>query len=78
MVNNSASGFSFATNAAEIKSLKGTLVKIDVKDFSLLEDKPLMGYIIRISDNEGQYIVGCRMLEDNMDIYEYVECNYKG
>lgn len=78
MVNISASGFSFATNAAEIKSLKGTLVKIDVKDFSLLEDKPLMGYIIRISDNEGQYIVGCRMLEDNMDIYEYVERNYKG
>ena len=38
----------------------------------------MVGHIIRVSDNEGQYIVGCRMLEDNMDIHEYVERNYKG
>ena len=78
MVNISASGFAFSTTAAEIKNSKGTLVSLNVKNFPVLEDKPLIGHIIRVSDNEGQYIVGCRMLEDNMDIHEYVERNYKG
>ncbi len=78
MVNISASGFAFATGAAEIKESRGALVTLNVKDFPLLSGKQLVGHIIRISDNDGQYIVGCRMLEDNMDIYEYVEKNYKG
>ena len=78
MVNISASGFAFATYAPEIKGAKGTLVTLDMKDFPVASGRQLTGHIIRISDNEGQYIVGCRMLEDNMDIHEYVERNYKG
>ena len=78
MVNISASGFAFSTYATEIKGAKGTLVTLDVKDFPVASGRQLVGHIIRVSDNEGQYIVGCRMLEDNMDIYEYVERNYKG
>lgn len=78
MVNISASGFAFSTYAKEIKGAKGTLVTLDVKDFPVASGRQLVGHIIRVSDNDGQYIVGCRMLEDNMDIYEYVERNYKG
>ena len=78
MINLSASGFAFATYAKDISKAKGTLVKVDVKDFSLLAGKTLVGHIIRISDNDGQYIVGCRMLEDSADIETYVEKNYKG
>ena len=78
MVNISASGFAFATYAPEIKGAKGTLVTLDMKDFPVVSGRKLTGHIIRVSDNEGQYIVGCRMLEDNMDIHEYVERNYKG
>lgn len=78
MVNISASGFAFATYAKDIKNAKGTMVTLDVKNFPVVNGRQLTGQIIRISDNEGQYIVGCRMLEDNMDIYEYVKLNYKG
>ncbi len=78
MVNISASGFAFSTRAAEIKSAKGTVVSLNVENFSVLKNRALVGHIIRISDNDGEYIVGCRMLEDNMDIYDYVERNYKG
>ena len=73
MVNISANGFAFATRAAEIKNLKNTMVAVRVNEFPVLDGKDLVGYIIRISDHDGQYIVGCRMLEDNMDIYNYVE-----
>lgn len=78
MVNISANGFAFSTREADINKAKGMKVSLQVKDFALLEGQALVGHIIRISDNEGEYIVGCRMLDDNMDIYEYVERNYKG
>lgn len=78
MVNLSASGFAFATTAEEVKASKGTMVKLNARNFPLLEGRPLVGYIIRVSDNEGQYIVGCRMLEDILDINEYIERNFKG
>lgn len=78
MVNISANGFAFSTRATDIKNSKGTLIHLTVKDFPVLKGKSLTGHIIRISDNEGEYIVGCRMLEDNQDIHDYVEENYKG
>ncbi len=78
MVNISASGFAFSTGASEIKGRKGSLVTLRVYGFPVLEGKSLVGHIIRISDNDGQYIVGCRMLEDSMAIHEYVEENYRG
>lgn len=78
MVNISANGFAFSTRESDIGKAKGMKVNLQVKDFDVLNGQALAGHIIRISDNEGEYIVGCRMLDDNMDIYEYVEKNYKG
>ncbi len=78
MVNVSANGFAFATHSTEIGNAKGTLVYLKVKDFDVMNGKDLAGHIIRISDNDGEYIVGCRMLDDNMDIYNFVEENYRG
>lgn len=45
---------------------------------ALLKDVPLIGHVIRISDNDGMYIVGCCMLEDSKSICDYVEKNYLG
>lgn len=78
MVNISANGFAFSTRAADIKNAKGMKVSVQVRDLPVLEGRMLVGHVIRVSDNDGEYIVGCRMLEDNIDIYNYVEKNYKG
>lgn len=43
-----------------------------IHDFELLKDKVLSGIIIRSSNDNGVYIVGCRMPEDNEDILKYV------
>lgn len=76
MVNISANGYAIKTNSEDILSAKGTLITVRVKDFELLENIPLRGQVIRITDNNGQYFVGCRMLEDNRVIGEYVSRNY--
>ena len=78
MVNISANGFAFSSREADISKTKGMKVTLQVPGFDVLKGEALVGHVIRISDNEGEYIVGCRMLDDNMNIYEYVEKNYKG
>lgn len=76
MVNISAGGFAFATTEQVFADVRGKMVKVKVNNFDLLADTELEGMIIRISDNDGQYILGCRMLEDNKAIDEYVKANY--
>ena len=73
MVNLSAGGYSFFSDAEELKDAKGKLIELSVDDFPLLDGEELEGSIIRITDNSGVYIVGCRMLEDNMEIDRYLE-----
>ena len=78
MVNISAGGFAFATSAKEFSDIRGSMVSVAINDFELLGGKTIDGMIIRISDNDGQYILGCRMLEDNQEIADYVKTNYNG
>ena len=53
--------------------LKGAKVTISIEDFALADHSVLEGYVIRCSNNDGTYIVGCQMPEDNYYIMEYVE-----
>lgn len=76
MVNISANGFAFTVRDDSFAGMKDKNVIVDVKEFAVLGDKPLTGYVIRSSNNDGEYIVGCRMPEDNEVIKEYVSKNY--
>ena len=76
MVNISANGFAFATKEALFAESKGEDIVVDVNGFTILGGKPLQGCIIRSSNNDGEYIIGCRMPEDSMVIKEYVSRNY--
>lgn len=76
MVNISANGFAFAVRNECFAESKGKLVSLEVNGFPVLNGKLLTGRIIRSSNNEGEYIIGCRMPEDNEAIREYVSKNY--
>lgn len=52
---------------------KGKIVTVSIDNFDLPAHSVLEGQIIRCSDNDGVYIVGCQMPEDNYYIMEYVE-----
>jgi len=77
IVNISAGGFAFACKAEEFARATGEIVRITIHDFELLKGKQLTGIIIRSSNDNGTYIVGCRMPEDNMAILEYVKDRVK-
>lgn len=77
LVNISAGGFAFSCRGQEFANAKGELVQIIIKNFPLLNEKPLNGVIIRASNDNGNYIVGCRMPEDNIEIMNYVKENMK-
>lgn len=76
MVNISANGFAFATKEVFFSEKKGEDIIVDVKDFDILGGKALQGCIIRSSNNDGEYVIGCRMPEDSAVIKEYVSKNY--
>ncbi len=71
--NISANGFAFVTNFDLFADCKGKDVTITITDFPLPQHNVLTGRIIRSSNNDGIYIVGCQMPEDNPAIMEYVE-----
>ena len=76
MVNISANGFAFVTKEELFANSKGEDIVVDVDNFDILAGKPLRGCIIRSSNNDGEYIIGCRMPEDSAVIKEYVSKNY--
>lgn len=51
----------------------GEKVKVKIHNFDVTEGKALTAVLIRCTNNHGEYIVGCRMIEDNQKILEYVE-----
>lgn len=73
MVNLSAGGFAFSCSAQEFADAKGRTVELAIDGFSLLNGEMLKGLIIRSTNDQGRYIVGCRMPEDNMIICDYVK-----
>lgn len=73
MVNISAGGYAFSSTAREFADGIGNEIELTIHGFGLLKGEPLRGIIIRSTDDEGRYIVGCRMLEDNMAIRDYVK-----
>lgn len=76
LVNVTANGFAFYSFDEALKHAKTKKVLLDIPDFPVTSGSHMEGTIIRVTDNEGQYIVGCCMFEDNMEINEYVEKNY--
>ncbi len=77
MVNISAGGFAFSTRNKDYADARNRLVNLTIDEIDLPHGNELSGHIIRITDNMGEYIIGCRMLEDRKDIRTYVDTNYK-
>ena len=73
MENISANGFAFLCDAPFFADSKGTDILLNILSFDLPDQAALEGHIIRSSDDEGMYIVGCQLPEDNMAIKDYVE-----
>ncbi|MBQ9120527.1 MAG: PilZ domain-containing protein [Lachnospiraceae bacterium] len=76
MVNLSAGGFAFASRNTALKDGRGQNILIKIHNFELASATEIQGCIIRVTDNDGQFITGCRMLEEREDILEYVKNNY--
>lgn len=75
MVNISAGGYAFACRDETFANAVGERVDLVIQGFSVTEGKALSGVIIRSTNDRGNYIVGCRMLQDNKAIEAYVEKN---
>lgn len=73
MDNISANGFAFLTKDPFFTDHKGADIHVTIHDFDLPNHNELTGHVIRCSNNEGMYIVGCQMPEDDFFIRDYVK-----
>ena len=76
MVHISANVFAFSVNDSSFENMNGKTLVIEIDNFDVIKDKEIQGCIIRCSNDEGNYIVGCRMPEDSNEIKDYVNKNY--
>lgn len=73
IANISAGGYAFACKDEAFADAVGEQVDVLIRDFDVLKDEALPATIIRSTDDQGTYIVGCRMLEDNKAIADYID-----
>lgn len=78
MVNLSANGFAFSVKDSVFETFRGKKLSLHISGFALPDQNTLEGFVIRCSNNDGNYIVGCRMPEDNLSIRNYVKENFIG
>lgn len=76
MVNISANGFAVAVRNGVFAQMKGSEISVEVHNLDLLRGKALQGCVIRATNNDGEYIVGCRMPQDIDAIRVYVDDHY--
>ena len=72
MENISANGFAFVSGDEFFADCKGKKIRLEIENFELTSESTLEGRVLRSSNNNGIYIVGCQMPEDNPAIMEYV------
>ena len=77
MINISAGGFAFSAHQEDFANAIGQDILLEIPDFPLEEARTLDGHIIRSTDHDGEFIVGCRMPEDSEEIQAYVNKNYR-
>ena len=71
--NISANGFALVCRDSFFADSKGTDISVEIDNFPLAAHNTVEGKIIRSTNDEGIYLVGCQMPEDNYYIREYVE-----
>lgn len=77
MLNISAGGFAFKSRHKIFAESKGKSITLHIHAFPLTDQSEQHATIIRCTNDDGIYIIGCRLDADNKEIAEYVNANYK-
>lgn len=70
--NISANGFAFMSSEGSFADYIGKNVSIEIKDFEIKNHNVLEARVIRATNSDGMYIVGCQMPEDDRIIMDFV------
>lgn len=70
--NISANGFAFMSTDGAFADCNGADIRIEIANFELPNHNVLDGRVIRSTYNDGIYIIGCQMPEDDRAIMDFV------
>jgi len=69
MVNISAGGYAFKTSDKRVTESKDSTVKLVINNFSPLEGREVAAKILRVSEKDQKYTVGCQVYEEHPEVY---------
>ncbi len=72
MLNISAGGYAFSSRDSAFAEIVGEEIEVTIQDFDVSKKEVLSAVIMRSINEDGMYIVGCRMSEEDMEIKKYV------
>lgn len=72
MIDISANGVGFSVTADAFKDSKNKLIHLSIDNLPVSCASDIEANIIRVSDHDHEFIIGGKMLEDNMELKEYI------
>ena len=69
MLNISSDGFAFTTTDTKLSQNKGNMLRLEIHDYEPLRGKSISGQIVRVSNDNGRYIIGCRSSNEHKEVY---------
>ena len=72
MINISAGGYAFKTTDKRVAEGKDSVVKLVIHDFPPFEGKEVAGRILRVSEKNQKYTIGCQTYNEHPEVYTIV------
>ena len=69
MINISAGGYAFKTTDKRVAESKDSIVKLVINDFPPFEGKEVAGRILRVSEKNQKYTIGCQTYNEHPEVY---------
>lgn len=70
MLNISSTGFAFTTTNPKVVQSKGGMIRLEVMDYEPLKGQIISGQIVRASNDNGIFTIGCRTSNEHKEIYQ--------
>ena len=69
MINISAGGYAFKTKDERVAKGKDATLKLSINDYPPFGDREVAGRIIRMSECNQEYIIGCQTYGEHPEVY---------
>ena len=73
MLDISANGMAFSATDPDFESAEKKMITVTIPELPIPKARTVQAYIMRCKKGSNEYILGCRLSENNLAIQQYIE-----